>query len=315
MVALSATGATFGSYAFAQPFRLQVTRYAISPRGWPRGLRLRLAVIADLHVIDPWMSLPRVAQIVARTNALEPDAVLLLGDYLPNTGMQRWANRIGGGIIPPEDWSRELGRLRAPLGVHAVLGNHDWWEDDAAQRRGCGPLQAGLALERSGISVYENNAVRLNKQGTPFWMAGLGDQAALFTDVSHRERGFAMGAKPMTDGDRYAGVDDLAGTLQQVTDDAPVILMAHEPDIFAEMGDMGDRVSLTVCGHTHGGQVRLLNYAPIVPSRYGRRFTYGHIVEDGRHLVVSAGLGCSGLPIRFGAPPEIVMIEVGGESA
>lgn len=317
MVALSATGATFGSYAFAQPFRLQVTRYAISPRGWPRGLRLRLAVIADLHVIDPWMSLPRVAQIVARANALEPDAVLLLGDYLPNTGMQRWANRIGGGVIPPEDWSRELGRLRAPLGVHAVLGNHDWWEDHAAQRRGCGPLQAGLALERSGISVYENNAVRLNKQGVPFWVAGLGDQAALLMGFSQSRRRFGTGAKTIMDGNPCpcSGVDDLAGTLRQITDDAPVILMAHEPDIFADMGEKGDRVALTVSGHTHGGQVRLLNYAPIIPSRYGQRYAYGHIVEDERHLIVSAGLGCSGMPIRFGAPPEIVMIEVGHERA
>jgi predicted MPP superfamily phosphohydrolase len=313
MFALSAAGVTFGGHALAQSFRLRVTRYAVSPRGWPRGLRLKLAVIADLHVIDPWMSLPRVAQIVARTNALEPDAVLLLGDYVPNTGMQRWADRVGGGVIPSERWSCELGRLRAPLGVHAVLGNHDWWEDRAAQQRGCGPVQAGLALERSGISVYENNAVRLNKQGTPFWVAGLGDQDALLMDISHSARRFARGAKAMTDGDRYTGVDDLAGTLLRITDDAPVILMAHEPDIFAEMGDMGDRVSLMVCGHTHGGQVRLLNYAPIVPSRYGGRYAYGHIVEEGRHLVVSAGLGCSRVPIRFGAPPEIVMIEVGGE--
>jgi predicted MPP superfamily phosphohydrolase len=252
-------------------------------------LRLKLAVIADLHVIDPWMSLSRVAEIVARTNALEPDVVLLLGDYLPCREMQRWAVSVGGGVIPAEHWSRELGRLRAPLGVHAVLGNHDWREDQAAQQRGCGPVQAGLAIERSGIPVYENNAIRLNQHGLPFWVAGLGDQ--------------------------LAGVDDLARTLQQITDDAPVILMAHEPDIFAEMGDLGDRLSLTVSGHTHGGQVRLLNYAPIVPSRYGGRFTYGHIVEEGRHLVVSAGLGCSGLPIRFGAPPEIVMIDVEGERA
>ena len=114
-------------------------------------------------------------------------------------------------------------------------------------------------------------------------------------------------------GDQCAVVDDIAGTMLHITDDAPVILMAHEPDIFAEMSDMAHRVSLTVCGHTHGGQVRLVNYAPIVPSRHGARFTYGHIVEEGRHLVVSAGLGCSGLPIRFGAPPEIVIIEVGSE--
>jgi hypothetical protein len=83
--------------------------------------------------------------------------------------------------------------------------------------------------------------------------------------------------------------------------------MIHEPDIF---NSVPDRVSLTLAGHTHGGQVRVFGYAPIVPSRFGQRYLYGHIVEDGRHLVVSAGLGCSGLPVRLGSPPEIVMIEV-----
>jgi hypothetical protein len=71
-----------------------------------------------------------------------------------------------------------------------------------------------------------------------------------------------------------------------------------------------DRVALTVSGHTHGGQVRVLGYAPIVPSRFGARYLYGHIVEEGRNLVVSGGLGCSGVPVRFGSPPEIVVIEV-----
>jgi uncharacterized protein len=102
-------------------------------------------------------------------------------------------------------------------------------------------------------------------------------------------------------------VDDLEGTLAKVTDDAPVILLAHEPDIFPRVPA---RVSLTLSGHTHGGQVRLLGYSPMVPSRFGNRFAYGHIVEDGRHLVVSGGLGCSILPVRIGVPPEIVMIDV-----
>jgi predicted MPP superfamily phosphohydrolase len=92
-----------------------------------------------------------------------------------------------------------------------------------------------------------------------------------------------------------------------VSDDAPVILMAHEPDIFPRVPE---RVALTVSGHTHGGQVRIFGYAPIVPSSFGNRYVYGHVVEDDRNLVVSAGLGCSGVPVRFGAPPEIVMIEL-----
>ena len=87
-----------------------------------------------------------------------------------------------------------------------------------------------------------------------------------------------------------------------MTDDAPVILLAHEPDIFP---DVPERVSLTLSGHTHGGQVRLFGYSPVVPSRFGNRYAYGHVVEDDRNLIVSGGLGFSILPVRFGVRPEI----------
>jgi predicted MPP superfamily phosphohydrolase len=72
-----------------------------------------------------------------------------------------------------------------------------------------------------------------------------------------------------------------------------------------------DRVSLTLSGHTHGGQIRVLGYAPVVPSRFNNRYAYGHIVENDRNLIVSGGLGCSLLPIRFGSPPEIVVVDLG----
>jgi predicted MPP superfamily phosphohydrolase len=69
---------------------------------------------------------------------------------------------------------------------------------------------------------------------------------------------------------------------------------------------------LTLCGHTHGGQINLPFIGrPLVPSRFGQRYAYGRVIENGRHLVVSAGLGCSILPARFGVPPEIVMLELG----
>ena len=86
-----------------------------------------------------------------------------------------------------------------------------------------------------------------------------------------------------------------------------MILLAHEPDIFAEMPP---RVGLTLSGHTHGGQVRLFGWSPVVPSAYGNRYAWGHVREGGRDLVVSGGIGCSMLPVRFGMPPEITVIEV-----
>jgi predicted MPP superfamily phosphohydrolase len=268
-----------------------VTHYRLSPPGWPAGLSLKLAVLADLHACEPWMGLERIRRIVAHTNALQPDCVLLLGDYVSGSGMKRYSDPIAH-----KDWAAALARLSAPQGVHAVLGNHDWWDDREAQRRKHVLPKAGRALEQAGIAVFHNHSVRLRKGAHAFWLSGLGDQEAL--------SGRADGRHGWGDN---IGVDDLTGTLAQVHDDAPVILMAHEPDIFAEVPD---RVALTVAGHTHGGQVRVLGYAPIVPSRFGHRYIYGHVVEEGRNLIVSGGLGCSGVPVRFGSPPEIVIVEL-----
>jgi predicted MPP superfamily phosphohydrolase len=93
-----------------------------------------------------------------------------------------------------------------------------------------------------------------------------------------------------------------------VTDGSPIILLAHEPDIFPKVPH---GVSITLSGHTHGGQVRVFGYSPVVPSRYRNRYAYGHVVEDDRNLIVSGGLGFSILPVRFGVRPEILSIELG----
>ena len=168
---LSAGVATVGGYSLVEPFRLRVTRYAISPSEWPRGLSLRLALITDLHACEPWMPVERVHQIVARTNALKPDAALLLGDFVVGRQLSRF-----GEPVPHADWARALAGIEAPLGLHAVLGNHDWWEDPAIQKKRAGPVRAALALEEVGIPVYENHAARMEKDGHRFWIAGLADQ-------------------------------------------------------------------------------------------------------------------------------------------
>ena len=287
----------FGGYAVAESQRQTVTRYSLNPPGWTPGLKLRLAVIADLHVCEPWMSLERVAAIVEQTNTLGADAVLLLGDYVVGHRLGKYSKPVTAA-----GWAQILAKLKAPLGVHAVLGNHDWWDEIEVQRRRAGPTRAGLALEAAGIPVYENKAVRLVKDGKQFWIAGLGDQWAFWpTDDKYSE--FVRRGKI-----DYTGVDDVPGTLARVTDGAPVILMAHEPDIFPKIPA---RVALTLSGHTHGGQLRLFGYSPVVPSRFKNRYAYGHIIEDNRNLIVSGGLGCSAMPVRFGVPPEIVVVELG----
>lgn len=283
---LALSGAAMTGYAFAiEPgFLLRVQHYALTPSGWPAGFKLRIAALADIHVGEPYMSLKRVERIVETANALKPDLIVLLGDYAAG---HRWVTRK----IAIADTASVLAGLQAPLGAHAILGNHDWWDDRQAQKRRAGPCLYRTALETAGFPVYENDGVRLVHKDKPFWLLGLADQIAFITGRN-----------------RFAGLDDLDATLAKVTDDAPVILMIHEPDAFTKVPS---RVALTLAGHTHGGQVRLFGYSPVVPSAYGNRYAYGHVVEDDRHLIVSGGLGCSILPVRFGVPPEITLIELG----
>jgi predicted MPP superfamily phosphohydrolase len=289
---LGASGVSTVAYGFGEPaLRLRVTRYNLQPPQWPAGFKLRIAVIADLHACDPWMSLQRIESIVERTNSLKPDITVLLGDYVAG---HRKVTRF----IPCSEWAPVLAGLRAPLGVHAVLGNHDYWEDRTVQRDGQGTTVARRALEAAGIPVYENDAARLTHAGRPFWLAGLGDQLAWLP---------ARRFRPV----RRIGVDDLAATLGKVTDDAPVILLAHEPDVAMRVPA---RVALQLSGHTHGGQIRLFGWSPVVPSRYGDKFAYGH-ARTNCDVVVSGGLGCSIMPFRLGMPPEIVLVTLGEAGA
>jgi predicted MPP superfamily phosphohydrolase len=285
---LGSLGASTGAYAAAESFSdPRVTHYEVRPARWPAELDLTIAVLADIHVCYPWMPPERVGSIVDTTNGLGADVVLLLGDYVAG-------HRFVTGIVPPHEWAGLFAGLRAPLGVHAILGNHEWWSDRAVQASGKGPPVSKGALERVGIPVYHNAVARLVKDGRAFWLAGLGDQVAF---LPSRRR-------PM-------GVDDLPGTLAKVTDDAPIILLAHEPDIVVEVPE---RVSLMLSGHTHGGQLRMFGWSPVVPSQFGNRFAYGHMRER-CDLVVSGGLGCSILPLRLGVPPEIVVVTVRGGAA
>lgn len=283
-------GTALAAYAFAiEPlWRLNTVSHRLSPPGWDRGPKLRIVALADIHACEPWMPQTRIASICSRATALQPDIILLLGDFISSMNLTT-------GSVKPEIWAAELAKLSAPLGVHAIQGNHDWWDDEAVQLSGGGKTDASKALGEVGIPVYENDARLLTKDGRPFWLVGLSSQWAL-------KPGKRYGRASMT------GLDDLDGALEKATVDAPVILMAHEPDIFPQVPE---QVSLTLSGHTHGGQVRMLGYSPVVPSRYGNRFAYGHIVENNRNLIVSGGLGCSILPVRFGLPPEITIIELG----
>ena len=170
--------------------------------------------------------------------------------------------------LRPEAVAAVLGRLRAPLGTLSVIGNHDWRNSGDRMWR---------ALEAEGITVLEDRAVELERG---FWVAGLGD-------LRHRR-------------------PNVAEALSEVPAGAPVIVLTHDPDMFPAVPE---HVALTLAGHTHGGQVAIpFLRRPMLPSYYGERYARGHVVEHGRHLFVSSGLGTSGLPIRLLAPPEVLVI-------
>jgi predicted MPP superfamily phosphohydrolase len=143
-------GAAFAGYSIVvEPnFMLDVTPYRVSPANWPADLNLRIAVISDLHACEPWMPPSRIARIADVANALEPDLIVLLGDF---SGGVPFASRV-----MPEQWAEALSRLRAPLGVFAVLGNHDWWHGALSQDPGDGGESVRRALRHMGAVLLEN---------------------------------------------------------------------------------------------------------------------------------------------------------------
>jgi predicted MPP superfamily phosphohydrolase len=288
---LLATGAAFGSYAVVvEPgLRLDVTSYKVTPPRWPDGLELKAVVLADLHACEPWMSADRIRSIAETANALNPDIIFLLGDF--NGG-----HKYVTAPVCPAQWAEALSVLKAPLGTYAVLGNHDWWHGALPGMKGDEGESVRKALRHANFILLENDVVPLRKGDQAFWVAGLGDQMA-YRSGRHN----------------FHGTDDLPATLAKVTDDAPIVLLAHEPFLFHRVPS---RVALTLCGHTHGGQVNLPLVSPIYErAHFGTDKIYGHIVDDARHMIISGGLGTSIAPIRVLRPPEIVAITLTGTPA
>lgn len=143
-----------------EPNRLIVRQQTIQIDNWPKELSgLRVAVVSDIHAGGPFIDDKKLRLIVARTNQLQPDLIVVLGDYMsPNS----WHSHR----VEPEVIAAVLRDLRAPLGVYSVLGNHDWWYNGPKVRR---------ALEQNGIKVLEDEVVEVKWRDSSFWLAGLAD--------------------------------------------------------------------------------------------------------------------------------------------
>ena len=260
--------ALLGLWAFwFEPASLRVADTSLQVARWPAECRdLRIVVLTDLHVGSPYIGIAKLKEIVARANAQKPDLVLLPGDFV----IQSVA---GGQFVPPESAAVVLATLRAPMGVYAVLGNHDHW---------LGAARVQAALEGNGIAVLEDRSVHVRRNACALSLVGISD----FTEGQH----------------------DVQRALHDVPAGAAVLAFTHNPDVFPSVPG---RVLLTIAGHTHGGQVWLPGIGrPIVPSEFGQRYAIGHVQEGGRDLFVSSGVGTSILPVRFLVPPEITVLQI-----
>jgi predicted MPP superfamily phosphohydrolase len=247
-----------GLPAIRETMGLEVTRTDIAVRKLPEGISgFTIALLADIHYsfIHP---LEHVRRAVDLTNSLRPDLIALAGDYT-------WH---GAGRMAPV--FRELGRLRAPYGVFAVLGNHDYWDSASAARQ---------AMAAAGIPELCNDNAKIWTDNGSFYLAGLDDP--------------------------WAGKPRMEKALGGIPTVRPVVMLAHQPVCVEKVTD--DRVSLMLSGHTHGGQIVLPGIgAPIIPGP--RKYTSGLVQGPHCPVYITRGIGYAGVPLRINCPPEVALI-------
>lgn len=254
------------AYSVIEPYRVEVKEYTLtSPDVPPAFDGARVVLLTDIHR-SFYYSQERVGDIVDRANALSPDLVLLGGDYV--YGNKDYAASAFA----------ELGRLEAPLGVFAVLGNHDY-AHPGDEVYDPGPVTQ--AATGAGISVLHNAGTWIEKSGERFRLAGVGD--------------YLHGDPHLEAGRGGATETDL------------LVVLSHQPD-FSE-GLPPDAVDLVLSGHTHGGQITFFGlWAPLVGSDYGQKYRTGMVVNEVTTVIVSNGTGAIFPPLRFFARPQIVVV-------
>lgn len=257
------TGVGVLVFSFAEARRDPVVRTTtLSLPGWPAGAKpVRAVLISDVHIGSLAMDATRLTRIVDQINALKPDIVFIAGDMISGSQANS-APAIGEAMVAP------LSRLKAPLGVMAMLGNHDHWTGASSVRD---------QLRRAGITVLENQALVRG----PLAIGVIGDSFTRHSDT------------PAT----LAALQPLVGGR---------MFLAHAPGVVPLLPDG----SVLLAGHTHCGQVRIFGWSP-GPQPYDKRYRCGIIREGRRIVVVTAGLGTSGLPVRLGAPPDLWLLTLG----
>ena len=275
-IAVVEVGYWLNIYAwFVEPNQLVIRRVEIVSAEWS-GPPITIAAISDTHVGGPHVDAARMGRIVQRINALRPELVVLLGDYVnghthPFERTPAENQEITGGIAT-------FAAIRARYGVVGVIGNHDVWYDRT---------DVQTAMENAGVATLWNRHIVIRRSGgEPIVVAGLAD----FT----------------------TGEPNFADALDGAPEGANTLVISHSPDPFAEM-PRGP--ALMLAGHGHCGQVTIpLVGRPIVPL-VNDRYACGLVQEDGKQMYVTGGIGTSMIPVRFLNPPEIVLITLRGEQA
>jgi uncharacterized protein len=257
---------------------------SLTVANWPTdALPVKVLLISDTHVAGPDMPPERLRRILKSLMAQKPDLILLAGDYISE-------KRVATRLYSPKELAAPFAELRAPLGVFAVMGNHDHWADVNA---------IAHELQQNGVTVLDNNAARAG----PLVIGGIDDE---FTQHDNMAATFA--AMDVIEEARVRGLHDGPEPL-------PRILLTHGPDV---VPDLPSPVAAVFTGHTHCGQIVLPVLGAISQvSRYGDRFACGAIQDagpkgKGQHVYVSAGLGTSIVPIRFGAHPDVWLVTLQG---
>jgi predicted MPP superfamily phosphohydrolase len=292
-----AGAAGIGYASEVEPRRLAVERIAVSLPALSTAFDgLHIAQLSDLHR-GPTTGLAEIEQAVAATSALNADLIVLTGDYVS----QRAAYAA--------ELTTVLATLRAPLGVYAVLGNHDHWTDPAVVSR---------HIRRAGIQLLVNEAVPLAApRGTGSVAAAVQRAPGLLKTSSD-----SAVRNPQSDNspslwlagvdDVRAGKADLPRALAKVPQAAPVLLLAHEPDFADVAAEHG--VALQLSGHSHGGQVRVPGLgAPVLPY-LARKYPMGLYRIGLMRLYVNRGIGTTTLGVRLNCLPEVTLLTLRGQS-
>ncbi len=265
---------TVGRMAEAAGFNLRggdldVTHYRIQSSQWPNHYKpLRIAIAADFHVGCLSVNADYIKKnLVPMINAQNPDLILLPGDFLNSP------HKYNGKYVEPEIVAEAFGELTAPLGAHAVLGNHDYWEN------GQGIFDA---LENVGISAYYNESALIKGDEQPFTLVGVADHG---TGHENCEQAFRFAAKR----------------------DMPVITMAHNPQSFSQMP--ARNIALAVAGHTHGRQFTLPFFKHRVLDLDDQSLVYGLSHVKGFNAITTSGIGESVVPWR-NVKREIVVVDL-----